>query len=169
MSRNPVTEHVDHLAQSIAARVVNSILEAVDIGGLLERIDINALVERIDVDAVVGRIDIDAVVGRIDIDAVVERIDLDAVVGRIDIDAVIERIDVDAVVGHSDVGSLIARSTTSVMVDVLEVVRAQGVGLDDFFNRWVNRILRRNPEDGSPGPALLLVAGAPSRIDERQP
>ena len=184
VSRNPLSEHVDHLAQSIAARVVNLILEAVDVGGLVERIDVNEIVERVDINAlverinineVVDRIDVNALVERIDINGVVERVDLDAVVGRADVNALVERIDinelvervdVDSVVGHSDLGSLIAQSTTSVMVEVLDVVRAQGVGLDDLFNRWVDRMLRRTSEDCAPGPALVLVARTPGRADE---
>jgi hypothetical protein len=38
-------------------------------------------------------------------------------------------------------------------------VRAQGVGLDDFLARWVNRILRKDPSSWPLGPPALV--GAP--------
>ena len=41
--------------------------------------------------------------------------------------------------------------------EVLDVVRAQGVGLDDFFARWVNRVLRRRPESLPLGPPTLVA------------
>jgi len=52
---------------------------------------------------------------------------------------------------------------------VLDLVRSQGVGLDDFCARWTNRILRRKPGGLPIGPPLLispptppaLAAGAP--------
>jgi len=91
---------------------------------------------------------------------VVERVDMNALLERVDVNALAERIDVDALVGHTEVGSLIAKSTTSVMVEVLDVVRAQGVGLDDFFARWTNRILRRPPGSLAVGPPTLLEPGA---------
>ena len=65
---------------------------------------------------------------------------------------------------RTELGSIIARSTTSVLTEGLDLVRSQGVGLDDFTNRWVNRILRRKGELPA-GPPLLvpaaLTAGPP--------
>lgn len=140
MTPNPITDRVDRLAQAVAERVVNLVVEAVDVDRLVERVDVDALLERVDVNALV------------------QRVDVNALVEQIDIDAVVERLDVDALVGHTELGSLIAKSTTSVMTEALDLVRAQGVGLDDFFARWVNRVLRRPPGSLPVGPPLLVTA-----------
>jgi hypothetical protein len=143
VSPNPVTERVDRLAQAIAERVVNLVLEAIDLDRLLERVDVNALVERIDVNAVV------------------QRVDLNEVLEHVDIDALVDKLDIDALVAHTELGSIIAKSTTSVITEVLDVIRAQGVGLDDFFARWTNRILRRSPDSLPVGPPILLSQADP--------
>jgi hypothetical protein len=140
VSPNPVTDRMDRLAQAIAERVVNLVLEAVDVDRLLERVDVNALVQRVDVNSLV------------------QRVDVNALVDHIDVDAIVEKLDIDALVSHTELGSIIAKSTTSVMTEVLDLIRAQGVGLDDFLSRWTIRILRRSPDSLPAGPALLLAA-----------
>jgi hypothetical protein len=139
VSPNPVTDRVDRLAQAIADRVVNLVIEAVDVDRLLQRVDVNALVERIDVNALV------------------QRVDLNELLDHVDVDALVEKLDIDALVSQTELGSIIARSTTSVLTEVLDLIRAQGVGLDDFFARWTNRILRRSPDSLPVGPPLLLA------------
>ena len=67
-----------------------------------------------------------------------------------------QRIDIDALMEKTELGTIIARSTTGVVSEVLDVVRAQGVGLDDFIARWTNRILRRKPGTLPLGPAALV-------------
>ena len=44
---------------------------------------------------------------------------------------------------QTELGSIIARSTTGVLTEILDVIRAQGVGLDDFILRWGNRLIGR--------------------------
>lgn len=141
MSPNPVSDRADRLAQAIAERVVNHVLEAVDVERLLERVDVNALLDRVDVNALV------------------QRVDINALVDHIDVDAIVDKLDIDALVSHTELGSIIAKSTTTVMTEVLDLIRAQGVGLDDFLSRWTNRLLHR-PSDSLPvGPPLLIAAG----------
>ncbi len=140
MSPNPIGGRVEHLAQSVAERVVNLVLEA---------IDINAIVQQIDIDAVVRRVDIDDIISRVDINAVVERVDINAIVGKLDIDSLVEQ---------TEIGSIIAHSTSGMMTEVLDLVRSQGVGLDDFLARWSNRLLRRKPGSLPLGPPLLVTA-----------
>ena len=98
------------------------------------------------------------VIDALDIDAILNRIDVDSLIDRVDVDKIIDRVDVDSLMEKTELGSIIARSTTSVASDVLDVIRAQGVGLDDFFARWANRTLRRNPADLPLGPATLVEA-----------
>ena len=120
------------------------------LGGRVDQLA-QAVAERV-VAIVLDAIDINAVVSRVDIDALVSRVDVDRIVGQLDIDSLMEK---------TELGSIIARSTTGVASEVLDLVRAQGVGLDDFFARWTNRILRRDPSELPIGP-LLLVPDRPA-------
>jgi hypothetical protein len=112
------------LAQAAAERVVNAILDQVDLNAVLDRVDLNA---------------------------VLDRVDLNAVLDRVDLNDVVKRIDVDALIEQTDLGAIIAMSSSSVASDVLDVVRSQTVGLDEFIARWIAR-LRRRPYTGPPGP-----------------
>ena len=69
-------------------------------------------------------------------------------------------------VEQTELGTIIARSTSGVASEVLDMVRAQGVGLDDFFARWANRILRRRP--GRP-PARAADARGPAGHARAEP
>ena len=72
---------------------------------------------------------------------------------------VIDAIDIDSLVEQTELGSIIARSTTGILTEILDVIRSQGVGLDDFVLRWGNRLVgrRKRIADWPEGPPLLLV------------
>src|SRR5665213_596826 len=125
----PGTGRMEQLVEAIAERVVNLVLDSVDINALVAQVDVDGLVDRVDVEKIVARVDVQAIIQRVDIDSLVEQTEL---------------------------GTIIARSTSGVASGVLDVVRAQGVGLDDFVARWVNRILRRSSVDWPAGPAKLI-------------
>ena len=139
---------MEQLVEAIAERVVNLVLDA---------IDVNALVSQVDVDGLVDRVDVEKIIERVDVQKIIDRVDVDQIVARVDVQAIIQRVDIDSLVEQTELGSIIAHSTSGVASEVLDVVRAQGVGLDDFVARWVNRILRRSPEDWPSGPAKLLA------------
>ena len=139
MSPVPGANRIEHLAQAVAERVVGLVMDTIDINAILARIDINAILERVD------------------INALVDEIDVNALIEKVDFQEIIDKIDIDALVEHTEIGTIIAKSTSSVTMEVLDVVRSQGVGLDDFVARWVNRILRRNPADLPVGPPLLVA------------
>ena len=61
-----------------------------------------------------------------------------------------------ALVEQTELGSLMARSGSAVMGQVIDVARSQGVGLDSFVHRWVNRVLRRRGSAYPGGPPLLV-------------
>jgi hypothetical protein len=138
---------MERLAQAVAERVVNLVVEAIDVDALVQRVDVNALVQRVDVDQVIERVDLDAVL---------RKVDMNAVVSRVDINSIVDQLDIDALVEHTELGALIARSTTGVLTEVLDLLRSQGVGLDDFIARWTNRVLRRDPATLPLGPARLV-------------
>ena len=139
---------MEQLAQAVAERVVSIVMDAIDIDALLDRIDVNALI--------IDRVDVEKLIERVDVEKLVERVDVEKIVERIDIDKIIERVDIDSLMEKTELGTIIARSTTGVASEVLDVIRAQGVGLDDFFARWANRILRRPPAELPLGPPTLV-------------
>ena len=92
----------------------------------------------------------------------VDRLDLDQIVAKVDLDAALRRVDIDALIARTEVGALMARSGSAVMAQTVDMLRSQGVGLDSFTHRWVDRILRRRTA-GPSGPRLLVTApGAPT-------
>ena len=144
MSPNTASGPMDKLAQAIAARVVNLVLEAIDI------------------DAVVAKVDVDALIRRVDVEAIIERVDVDAIVKRVDVNAIVSEVDIDALVGSTELGSIIAKSSSGIFTEVLDAIRAQGVGLDDFCARWTDKILRRAAANLPLGPGMPATSQAPT-------
>ena len=150
MSPNPASGRVEQLAQAIAARVVNLVVEAIDINALMAKIDVEAIIERVDVEQHhrTGRRGRNRQArGR----------------GRHRQARGHQRhrelqMDIDSLVEKTELGAIIARSTTGVFTEVLDVIRAQGVGLDDFCARWTNRVLRRRPGTLPAGPGMVPAA-----------
>ena len=156
----PGSGRIEQLAQAVAERVVTIVMDAIDIDAILERVDVDALVKRVDVDGVVSRVDVDGLIDRVDVEKIIDRVDVQKIIERVDVKDVVDRVDIDALLEQTEMGSIIARSTTGVASEVLDVIRAQGVGLDDFFARWVNRILRRSMEALPEGPPTLVGSHA---------
>jgi hypothetical protein len=140
---------MEQLAQALAERIVPMVIDA---------IDINAIIDRVDINKVVSRVDVNEVVSKVDVEAIIERVDVEKIIDRIDLNAIVEKIDIDALVEQTELGSIIARSTTGILTEVLDVIRAQGVGLDDFILRWGNRLIGRGRKiaDWPEGPPLLV-------------
>jgi hypothetical protein len=67
----------------------------------------------------------------------------------LDLIDIVKRIDVDGLIQQTDLGAVITASSSGVAGDVLDVVRSQAVGLDEFIARWIGR-LRRRPYTGPP-------------------
>jgi len=121
------------LAQAVTERAVELVMSALDVNALLDQVDLNAVLDQVD------------------INRVLDRIDLDRLLERMDLNDIVKRIDVDALVEQTDLGAVIAASSSGAAADVLDAVRSQAVGLDEFIARWIGR-LRRRPYTGPPGP-----------------
>jgi hypothetical protein len=149
MSPNPLGSRMEQLAQALAERIVPLVVDAIDIDALLDKVDVEKIIERVDVEKVIERVDVQKIIDRVDIQQVIDRVDMNAIVDGIDIDALVE---------HTEIGSIIARSTTGVLTEILDVIRAQGVGLDDFILRWGNRLVGRGKRvaDWPDAPPLLV-------------
>jgi hypothetical protein len=158
MSPNPIGSRVEQLAQSLAEHIVPLIVEAIDIDSILDKVDVEKLVERVDVEKVIERVDVQKIIDRVDIQQVIDKVDIQQVLDKVDINAIVDKIDIDALVEQTELGSIIARSTTGVLTEVLDVIRAQGVGLDDFILRWGNKLAGRGKKvaDWPKGPPLLV-------------
>jgi hypothetical protein len=72
-TRRRITDPVEQMAQRVAERVVDLVLQVLDINALLAQRDLNALLERIDVAALLARVDLNAVLARVDTDALLDR------------------------------------------------------------------------------------------------
>ena len=155
MTANPIGSRVEQLAQALAERIVPLIVDAIDIDALLDKVDVEKIIERVDVEKIIERVDVEKIIDRVDVQKIIDRVDVNAIVDDIDIDALVE---------HTELGSIIARSTTGVFTEVLDVVRAQGVGLDDFILRWGNRLIGRGKRIATwpEGPPLLVEPRAGS-------
>jgi hypothetical protein len=155
----------ERLAQAIAGQIIKLVLDSLDLDELLQKIDLDALLARIDLTALLERIDLNPTLERLDLDAVLAHVDLNALLDHVDLNPLLERIDLNALIAEMDVDALmqrielealIAQSTASAGGVVLDVVRRQGVGLDDFVARHVDRLLRKRPNTRPAGPALLV-------------
>jgi hypothetical protein len=158
-----ITDPIEAMAQRVAERVVDLVLQVVDVNAVLAQVDVNALLARVDVAALLERVDLNAVLANVDTNALLEQVDIDALLGRIDVDALVEQ---------TDLGAVIARSTGGVASDALDAARSTTVGLDQFIDRWVQRALRRKqPAPSAPGDLLdgeaeAVAAGA---VDDLPP
>ncbi len=162
MSPNPIGNRVEQLAQSLAEHIVPMIVDAIDIDSLLDKVDVEKVIERVDVEKVVERVDVEKIIDRVDVQQIIDRVDVQQIIERVDINAIVNKIDIDALVEQTELGSIIARSTTGILTEVLDVVRAQGVGVDDFILRWGNRLIGRGKKvaDWPEGPPLLVAPKA---------
>ena len=139
--RKRVGDPLEAMAQHVAERVVELVLNAVDINEVMRRVDLNALLARVDVNALLRQVDLNELL---------DQIDLNDLLGKIDMDALVEQ---------TDLGSIIARSSEGMATEALDAARSASVGLDGFVDRWVGRVVRhRHPRPVAP-PALLDAAG----------
>ena len=154
--REQIEEDAGPAAKRIMAQVTPRVVDVVDVDSILGAIDIDAILNRIDIDAILNRIDLNALMERIDIDALLDRIDVGAIIDKVDINGIVEKLDIDSLVQNTEIGGIIAKSTSGMASSALDMVRSQGVGLDGFVERWVNRLTRRDPSTLPEGPTLLV-------------
>jgi hypothetical protein len=77
---------------------------------------------------------------------VVAQLDLPRLVRQIPMEDIVEQLDVEAIVQRIDLGGVIRESTAGVGAEAVDALRAQGVALDVFSAKLVDRLLfRRKP------------------------
>lgn len=160
-ARRGMTVSPEALAQRVAERVIDLVVQAIDINALLQLVDLNALLARVDVNAPLKQMDMNAPLQQIDLDELLKQVDVNAVLDRIDINDVVARIDMERLVEQTDLGAIIARSTGGLATQVLDTMRSGAVGLDRRIDRWVTRLLRRKEPGPLAPPALLGLEAQP--------
>ena len=156
-----VTDPAEALAQEVTERVVDLLLNAVDVNEIAARIDLNALVGRVDLNAILKKVDVDALLDRVDLNELLARVDLNPLLDRVDVNDLVQKIDMDALVEKTDLGAVIASSSGGMIAEALDAVRSGAVGLDQFVDRWVRRLIRpKQPWPAAP-PALLPAQAEP--------
>jgi hypothetical protein len=155
-----LTDPVEQIAQRIAERAIDILVNALDINALVARINLNAVLDHVDVNEVLAKVDVNALLDRVDMNALLDRADFDhvlrrldvgALLDRVDVNELVQRIDMDVLVEETDLGAVIARSSGGMASEALDTARSQAVGLDQFVDRWVGRLLRRrHPRPSAP-------------------
>jgi hypothetical protein len=123
--------------------------------GVAQRV-IELVVELLDVNALIAGIDLNAVLARVDLNQVLDRVDMDKLMAKVDINEIAGRIDIEALVKNTDLGALMASSSSTIVTEAVDLGRSHAVSMDDTLARWVSR-LRRN-HTGRAGPPELLNA-----------
>lgn len=135
-------------------------------GALTGRV-VDGVVDHVDLDAALAGVDVNAVLERVDVDALLDRIDVDRLMDRVDVDRLLSRVDVEALVARSGVPDLVTASTTRVATSTLDLARRQVAGVDFVLGGVADRLLRRPARASAGGPAGL-VGGRQSVSARRQ-
>jgi uncharacterized RDD family membrane protein YckC len=140
---------IDQVASTID---INALVDRVNVDNIVNKVNVDDVVAKVDLNAVLQRVDLNPVIERVDMNAVLERVDLDPVIERVDMNAVLERVDVNAIVGRVDavklveqteIGALITKSTSGILLRVLDVLRSYVMSVDAATQMVVNGIMRR--------------------------
>jgi hypothetical protein len=149
--RRRLTEPVESMAQNIARRVIELVVEALDLNALIDQIDLNRVIDQVDVNRLLDKVDVNRLLDQVDVDRLVARVDVQAVMKQVDVNELATQVDINALVERAGIEEIVARSSNSIASQGVNLVRSQAVGLDDFIARWVNRLRRR----GYAGPPAL--------------
>jgi hypothetical protein len=154
-------EPVESMAQTVARGATELVVDSLDVNALLERTDLNRLLDQIDVNRLLDQIDVNRLLDRVDVSKVLARVDMDALLNQVDVNALADRIDMAALLDRTELGAIITRSSTTIFTEIVDLIRSQAVGLDDFLARWADRLLRRGKARPLGPPGLVDPRAAP--------
>ena len=146
-----LAEPVESMAQSVARRVIELVVEALDLNALIDQIDLNRVLDQVDVNRLLDKVDVNKLLDQVDVDRLVARVDVQELMKQVDVNELANQVDINALVERAGIEDIVARSSSSIASESVNLVRSQAVGLDDFIARWVNRLRRR----GYAGPPVL--------------
>ena len=164
-----ITDPVEAMAQRVAERVVDLVLNAVDLNAVIKRVDLNAVLAQVDLNALLAQVDVTALIDQVDLNAVLAHVDMAALLDQVDINGLLARVDVDTLVKQTDLGAVIARSSGGAATEALDAARSEAVGLDQFIDRWVQRALRRKQPAPVAPRSLLDGAATPPAAPSHEP
>jgi len=144
---------MESIAQGVAQRVIDLVIEALDMNALIARIDLNVVLGRVDLNQVVDRVDLNEVLDRVDLNQILERVDVNKLMAQVDINQIVNRIDVESLVKNTDLGAIMLSSTSTLGTEAVDLGRSHAVSMDDTLARWVSRI-RRNQTGRAEPPEL---------------
>ena len=164
MSGSGDDKHRARLLNAMLDRVdVDSLLAQVDLDDLLARIDVNELLDRVDVDRLLDHVDVNRLLDGVDVDRLLDGVDVNRLLDRVDVNRLVDRVDVQAVTRRADVGGLVAQSTGQVAGSTLDIARRQAVGLDTLIMGLVDRLLGRDLAAQPLGPPKLISQNLEAR------
>jgi hypothetical protein len=153
-------DQMESIAQGVAQRVIDLVVEALDMNALIARIDLNIVLAHVDLNEVVERIDLNEVLDRIDLNQIVDRVDMNKLMARVDINQIVSRVDIEALVKETDLGAIMVSSSSNLATEAVDLGRSHAVSMDDSLARWVSRI-RRNQTGRAEPPELPKSAEEP--------
>src|SRR5579862_8592240 len=136
---------IETIAQGVAERVIDLVIEALDVNALIERINLNAVLARVDLNdllrrvdlnevldevdlnRVIDRVDVNQVLDRVDVDRLVARLDMNALIDRVDVNEIVGRIDIESLVKNTDLGAVMVSSSTSLLTEAVDLGRSHAV------------------------------------------
>jgi hypothetical protein len=77
-----ITDPVEPIAQRIAERAIDLVVNALDINALVARINLNAVLDHVDVNKVLAKVDLNEVLAKVDVNALLDRVDMNALLDR---------------------------------------------------------------------------------------
>jgi hypothetical protein len=173
---------MESIAQGVAQRAIELVIEALDVNALLARMDLNAVLvrvelngllgrvnlnqvlDRVDINQVLDRVDINQVLDRVDINQVLDRVDMGRLMARVDVNEIVDRIDIEALVANTDLGARMTSSTSTLATeaaDLEDATRQAITGLRSSYSwadtiaRWVWVSRLRHNKTGRTGPPEL--------------
>ena len=152
-----LAEPVESLAQSVARRVIELVVESLDLNALIDQIDLNRVLDRVDVNRLLDKVDVNKLLYQVDVDRLVDRVDMQALLSQVDVNEIANQVDIAALLQRGDIQAALRSSSSTIASEGVDLVRSQAVGLDDFFSRWVYR-LRRRRYAGPPAPPRLAIS-----------
>ena len=133
------------LAQRVAERLIDIVVQAVDINALLQMVDLNALLERVDVNTPLKQVDLNALLRQVDLNAPLREVDLNAVLARVDVNTPLKQMDVNTPLKQVDLNALLKQVDLNALlkqVDLNEVL--EQVDVDAVLDRVdINDVVAR--------------------------
>ena len=128
------------MAQGVAQRVIDLVVQALDMNALIARIDLNAVLGRVDLNILLGQVDLNQELGRVDLNILLGqvdlnqelgRVDLNQVLGQVDLNQVLRQVDLNQELGRVDINELMARVNVNEIagrIDIEALVKNTDLG-----------------------------------------